>query len=173
MVFISAGLEHGGRCSSHPPRRVSGSSRSAIRAPEPPRLVLEAPASSAWDDVVALESGGERHRVRIVAFHGQLRGLERVGGGRVSAGDAVYSMPDFQLPFGEKLDIEGKCLVGIPGQGHGQGAGRGLCALVFEVSSSTVSSGVEPTADFGRCSYSTAAPLTSRVRRRGRQHLRI
>lgn len=147
MVFISAGLEHGGRCSSHPPRRVSGSSRSAARAPEPPRFVLEGPGPSAWDDVVTLESGGERHRVRVVAFHGRLRGLERAGGGRVSVGDAVYSMPDFQSSFGEELDVEGKCLVNVPGQGHGQGAGRGLCALVFEVSASTVPPEAEPTAD--------------------------
>lgn len=134
MVFITAGLEHGGRCSSHPPRRVSGPGRSAARAPEPPRLVLETPGSLAWDDVITLESGGARHRVRVVAFHGELGGLERVEGGRVSAGDAVSSMPDFRMPFGEELDIGSKCLVSIPGQGHGQGAGGGLCAFVYEVS---------------------------------------
>ena len=139
MTFITAGLEHGGRCSSHPPRRVSSSSRSSARAPEPPRFVSETPVSSAWDDVVTLESGGARHCVRVVVFHGQLRGLARVGGGRVSVGDAVYSTPDFQMPFGEELDIGAKCLVSMPGQGHGQSVSRGLCAFVFEVSILTTS----------------------------------
>lgn len=51
-------------------------------------------------------------------------------GGKFTVDGAAYSMPDFRVPFGEELDVEGQCLVHI----SEKTGGTNICAFVYEVS---------------------------------------
>ncbi|SPO04527.1 uncharacterized protein DNG_07212 [Cephalotrichum gorgonifer] len=165
-VFITAGVEQRGRCSSHPRRTTGGSStKSKSQTPEaeeneeeygyeqapqfassyPPQpeflLEQQQPGATAWSDTITLSSRGAQHVVPVVAFHADLRGMLRASAadGRFTVVEGpAYPVPDFRMPFAEAgLEVGGHCLVHIPDRA----AGGNLCAFVFEHSAPLLSSG--------------------------------
>jgi len=99
IVFITATVDDGGRCSSHPPRRISTPSRgrSAV-TPESPGLNLKPvePLRPAWDDSILLSYHGDLCQFRVMVHHTSLRDVRRVDLGVHE--QVKLSIPDFIPP---------------------------------------------------------------------------
>ncbi|TDZ68257.1 Proteasome subunit alpha type-4 [Colletotrichum trifolii] len=158
MVFITATIDDGGRCSSHPPRQVStASSSSSKRASRsknaedettPP--VPTQPLTPAWDDSISLSRDGVAYSVQVAALHTRL--------------DSVVRRPDYENPYnfgialppyspvdvetwdnGSDLDLSAQSLISLSPAENANGTMDGLCAIMFEQNPSfLVTNGITP-----------------------------
>jgi len=154
LVFITATVEDGGRCSSHPRRTITpgSSSNKKSRSPEsedgrpkqpdppqPLQLVALQPLTPAWHDQIRLlNRGGAEYLVQFVGLHMHLQSVVLNEGGD-GAGQfkllvPQYSTPEFHMPMvEEEFDTPSRCLVHLPtAQGDGGPSGS-LCVFLYEV----------------------------------------
>jgi hypothetical protein len=141
MVFITATIDDGGRCSSHPPRQTPASGKKANTDEDRPRLDAAEPLAPAWDDCITLTNHGVEYRLQITGLQTQLQKLPRPGGESSRARDPVdlpsYTLPDVQpTTTSHEFDMKGQCLVHFSARGTDEGeATDGLCAFLYEVGS--------------------------------------
>lgn len=169
MVFITATLEDGGRCSSHPPRQVGSSGKKAKSQSPPgeerPQFFAEHPLRPSWTDLITLSRAGASQLFQIVAVNTGLQGVFEDGSGKenFSLEAPAYSLPDF--PFyasGGELDIKGRCVVHLPSDLERDRGPGNLCMYLYEFGSAPLSP-----ASANR--WPSTADQTSGIKRRGPQ----
>ncbi|KAF6837254.1 C6 zinc finger domain protein [Colletotrichum plurivorum] len=155
MVFITATIDDGGRCSSHPPRQVQSSkraskSKSASVEREVPRPVPTEPLAPAWDDLITLSEGGVVYPVQIAALHTPLQSIMR-GGEDPSGSKFRMAFPPY-LPVeletwhnGSEVDLAAQSMISLLPATNESGPPESICAFLFEQNPSfLVMNGITP-----------------------------
>lgn len=142
MVFITATIDDGGRCSSHPPRQVQSSKRASKSKSverEVPRPVPTEPLAPAWDDLITLNEGGVVYAVQIAALHTTLQSIMR-GGEDPSGSKFRIAFPPY-LPVdvetwhnGSEVDLAAHSMISLLPAGNEIGPPESICVFLFEVS---------------------------------------
>ncbi|KAL0931929.1 C6 zinc finger domain protein [Colletotrichum truncatum] len=153
MVFITATIDDGGRCSSHPPRQVHSSKKSPkSKAAEEtvPRLVPTEPLAPAWDDLITLTENGAVYAVQIAALHTKLQNVMR-GYEAQSRNKFPITFPPY-LPVdletwdnGNEVDMAAQSMISLLPAGNESGPPDGICTFLFEQNPSfLVTNGITP-----------------------------
>lgn len=144
MVFITATIDDGGRCSSHPPRQVSSSKKSPkAKAAEqtPPRLAPTEPLTPAWDDLISLSEHGVVYSVQIATLHARLQNVLRGEEDRNRFSFPIAFPPYLPIDVetwdnGGDTDLAAQNMISLLPAGNVAGPPDGICAFLFEVSGS-------------------------------------
>ncbi|KAJ3956315.1 hypothetical protein N0V92_007134 [Colletotrichum tropicale] len=144
MVFITATIDDGGRCSSHPPRQVSSSKKSPkAKAAEQtaPRLAPTEPLTPAWDDLISLSENGVVYSVQIATLHARLRNILRGEEDRNRFSFPIAFPPYLPIDVetwdnGGDTDLAAQNMISLLPAGNVAGPPDGICAFLFEVSGS-------------------------------------
>ncbi|KAI8309587.1 Aspercryptin biosynthesis cluster-specific transcription regulator atnN [Colletotrichum sp. SAR11_59] len=140
MVFITATIDDGGRCSSHPPRQVSSSKKSPkAKAAEQtaPRLAPTEPLTPAWDDLISLSENGVVYSVQIATLHARLQNVLRGEEDRNRFSFPIAFPPYLPIDVetwdnGGDTDLAAQNMISLLPAGNVAGPPDGICAFLFE-----------------------------------------
>jgi hypothetical protein len=153
MVFITAGVQDGGRCASHPPRQITrreakAKGRSSARTSVSPsigaveekfELTASTPLTPAWDDLISVTNQNVIYTIQLAALHTKLLNVMRRksddGGLRFTVTFPTYAPADLrQLGDDVGIDMRTQCMVHLTaGPETENGPVDSICVFLYEV----------------------------------------
>ncbi|OLN85805.1 Transcriptional regulatory protein moc3-like protein 10 [Colletotrichum chlorophyti] len=153
MVFITATIDDGGRCSSHPPRQVQPSKKAekSHTAEEGlSTLIPTQPLTPAWDDLISLSNSSEVYLVQMTALHATLQSIMRESDedshGKFRIAFPPYSPVDLESWDSRgDVDLSARGMISLLPARNGDRVAEGICAFLFEQNPSfLVTNGITP-----------------------------